>query len=241
MRRSIVSVLVAAFFALIGPRAVGPRSHPAGAPFAYEPPAGFTPSKPATTPEGVDAQGAKVWTFDPSGEGGAPVAKSSPSASVVLTHSRKEMGVEERELAQLANAMHEAFDDATVPEERRCTWSTRRSELRTRPDGARVGLIEGDCDRDIDLKALGLPARKLRTRKLQLFFPDDAGTSIATVSYPTEQAARWEPLFEATIANAKGVATRLPPPSPGVFAAWAAAGAAIGWLLGFLLLRKRDA
>jgi len=101
-----------------------------------------------------------------------------------------------------------------------------------------VGLIEGDCDRDLDLGALGLPVQKFRTRKLQLMFPDDDGTSIVTASYPVDQATRWEPLFEATIGKARGVATRAPAPAPWTYAAWAAAGAILGWFGSAIGLRK---
>ena len=158
---------------------------------------------------------------------------SSTPPSVVLTHTEKQMSVEERDLAKLAEDMPAVFEN--------CSWVHRRHELRTRSDGARVGIIEGDCDHDIELSHLGLPPKTIKQRKLQLMFPDDAGTTIVTASYPTEQATRWEPLFEATIAKAKGVATRVPPPPPWMYLAWGGAGLVLGWLAGALLAKKKVA
>ena len=117
--------------------------------------------------------------------------------------------------------MPKAFDE--------CTWTHRRHETRTRSDGARVGLIEGDCSRSVDLGSFGLPSQKVRSRKLQLIFPDDEGTSILTASYPVEEAARWEPLLEATIESTRGVALRAPATAPVTYAGWALAGAVLGW------------
>lgn len=204
------------------------RPKDAGTTFAYEPPDGFKPA---------DAHGmnldatAKVWTYD---DGTPALMRGAASLpSVVVTHTDKQMSVEERDLAKLVEDMPSVFEN--------CTWVHRRHELRTRADGARVGIIEGDCDREIDLSHLGLPPKTVKQRKLQLMFPDDAGTSIVTASYPTEQATRWEPLFEATIARAKGVATRVPAPPPWMYVAWGAAGLVLGWLAGALLAKRRAA
>ncbi len=230
-RRLIACVALAAAGAIIGPRLVGPQSRSAGAPFAYEPPEGFVPF----TGGSVDLQGAKAWVAEDDRGGVRPRASEEAGAStvrVVAHHSDREMSVEESDLAKLAEEMGTAFEDS-------CAWTHRRHELRTRPDGARVGLIEGDCNRDIDLKQIGLPTQRLRSRKLQLMFPDDRGTSIVTISYPTDQAARWEPLFEATIAKAKGVAVRVPGPSNVALAGWAAAGAILGWLGASIAFRAK--
>jgi hypothetical protein len=167
--------------------------------------------------------GAKAWIVDTQiHETGNPQKKVS-TTRVVSTHSTKEMSIEETDLARLVEEMPKVFVDE-------CEWIHRRHELRARSDGARIGLIEGDCNKDVDLSQLNLPSQKLRSRKLQLMFPDDTGTSIVTASYPTDQASTWEPLFEATINKAKGVAIRVPPPPTWTFAAWAAAGAVLGFL-----------
>lgn len=211
--------------AILGPRLVGPQSHAAGAPFQYEPPEGFVPLSEGSAGE---VEGAQVWVHEAAEKknfDGSVAAARTPALStrIIVNHSNKEMSVEEKDLSKLVEEMPKAFEGA-------CTWSHRRHEMRARADGARVGLIEGDCDREIDLSAFGLPSQPVKTRKLQLMFPDDSGTSIVTVSYPTEQAAQWTPLLEATIGKAKGVATRVPAPAPWTHAAWALAGAVLGWL-----------
>jgi hypothetical protein len=215
VRRPVVYLSVALFAAVVGPRIVGPQARSAGAPFAYEPPEGFARAKEAA----ADQEGATVWVY--AGEAG--LAQRDP-ARLVLTRSAKEMSVEERDLATLADEMPAAFEGL-------CTWRPRRHEMRVRTDGARVGLIEGDCDRTRDV---GAP---VKARKLQLMFPDDQGTWIVTASYPTEEAVRWAPLIEATIGRTRGVAVRVPSPPIWVPAVWALAGAVLAWLATALFAR----
>ncbi len=219
MRRWILVVVVSLVAAAVGPRVVGARGRAGGEPFTYEPPEGFVAGRDPK----AEQEGARVWVYADKTEG-TPFAERKASVTrIVLTHSSKEMSVEEVELAKLAEEMPKAFEGL-------CTWKYRRHEMRVRADGARVGLVEGDCERDVDLRALGLPATALASRKLQLMFPDDTGTSIVTASYPTDEATRWVPLFEATIARARGVALRVPPPPPWQHFAWGAAGALLAWL-----------
>lgn len=209
--------------AILGPRVVGPRSHAANAAFVYEPPQGFVPVKDANVGEAEDA---RVWIHEAADKrnfDGSLADRKALSTRIILNHSTKEMSVEARDLAKLVEEMPKAFEGL-------CSWRHRRHELRVRADGARVGVIEGDCDHAVDLGAIGLPAQPVKTRKLQLMFPDDQGTSIVTASYPTDQAARWEPVIEATVSTARGAATRAPAPAPWVHGAWAAAGAVLGWL-----------
>jgi len=232
VRRLVICALVAALAAIIGPRIVGPTSRAAGTPFVYEPPEGYVLARDV---KGAEAEGATVWIDEAAEErrfDGSIADRKALSTRIILNHSNKEMSVEEAALAKLVAEMPQAFEGM-------CTWVHRRHELRVRADGARVGLIEGDCDRDVDLSAFGLPAQPVKMRKLQLMFPDDAGTSIVTASYPTEQASRWAPLLEASIGKAKGVATRAPAPPVWTHAAWAAAGAVLGWL-GTALVYRTD-
>jgi hypothetical protein len=63
-----------------------------------------------------------------------------------------------------------------------------------------------------------------------MLFPDDDGTSIVKAYYGTETAVKWEPLLEASIETATGVATRLPSAPPIVYVGWATAGFVLGWL-----------
>lgn len=222
MRRLMICSLAVVLAAIIGPRLVGPQNRSAGAPFVYEPPESFVPAKGA---KGAGSE-AKVWVHEAAEKknfDGSMADRKALSTRIVLSHSPKEMSVEERDLAKLVAEMPSAFEGV-------CTWVHRRHEMRVRADSARVGLIEGDCDREVDLSPFGLPPQSVKMRKLQLMFPDDAGTSIVTASYPTDQATRWEPLLEASIGKARGVATRAPARAPWVYGAWAAAGAILGWL-----------
>ncbi len=229
----MICALLAVLAAIIGPRLVGPTNRSAGAPFVYEPPEGFIPAKDA---KAADADGAKVWVNEAAENkkfDGSIADRKALSTRIILNHSNKEMSVEETDLAKLVSEMPKAFEGA-------CTWVHRRHELRVRADGARVGLIEGDCNREVDLGALGLPPQPVKMRKLQLMFPDDEGTSIVTASYPTEQAAQWGPLLEASIGKATGVARRVPAPAWWTHAAWAGAGAILGWLATAIALRKES-
>ena len=229
----MICALLAVLAAIIGPRLVGPTNRSAGAPFVYEPPEGFVPAKDANV---ADADGAKVWVNEATEKkrfDGSIADRKALATRIILNHSNKEMSVEETDLAKLVSEMPKAFEGA-------CTWVHRRHELRVRADGARVGLIEGDCNREVDLSSFGLPAQPVKMRKLQLMFPDDGGTSIVTASYPTDQAAQWEPLLEASIGKASGVATRVPAPAVWTHAAWAGAGAVLGWLATAIALRKES-
>lgn len=214
MRNLALPTLFAVALTFLGPRLVGPQNHAAGAPFAYEPPEGFLPYENAKKPV---TDGAKVWVEKSS----MGMVESAHPVRLVLNHSSKVMRVDEADLAQLVTEMPKAFEG--------CAWSHRRHEMRTRSDGARVGLIEGECVHSVALGAIGLPDRQLREDKLQLMFPDDEGTSIVTASYPTEQGSQWKPLVESTIEKARGVATRVPSPPAWTLAAWALGGAVIGW------------
>lgn len=222
MRSWILAIAVAATFAVAGPRLIGPQSKAASEPFAYVPPEGFVETK--ATSSRVDAAGARAWDLPDE------PAKSRPS--VVVHHSAIAMQVDEEDLGKMVVDMPNAFED--------CTWTHRRHEMRTRSDGARVGLIEGDCNREVDLSAAGLPNIKASSRKMQLVFPENDGSSIATISYPTDQAARFEPMFEATIAKAKGVATRVPPPPAWQRVAWGIAGLILGFLLAKVIVKDKE-
>jgi hypothetical protein len=228
VRRFVVSGVFALLLGLVGPLVTGPRGRGAVGPFVYHPPDGFI-VQPSPDAEST------IWIFEETVDSRplAPDKRAGAAVRAVLHHSTKQMSVEETDLAKLAAEMPKAFADA-------CTWVHRRHELRQRSDGGRVGLIEGDCNKAVDLSGLGLPEQTLRSRKLQLMFPDGAGTAIVTASYPTDQAARWEPLFEATINKAEGVAVRVASPPFWTRLAWAAAGAILGWLVSALAQGRGD-
>lgn len=220
MRTWPIPVVVAVTAGLVGPRLVAPQGRAASEPFGYAPPDGFV-ERPASSSK-VEAPGARAWELATEDARTRPV--------VVVHHSNLAMQVDEPSLGKMVADMPQAFED--------CTWTHRRHETRVRPDGARVGLIEGDCEREVDLGAVGMPSSKAKARKLQLVFPENEGTAIATISYPADQAARWEPLFEATIDRSKGVATRVPPPPAWQHVGWGIGGLVLGGLLTALLRKK---
>jgi hypothetical protein len=222
MRAWLVALVVALTFAFAGPRLLGEQNRPSSEPFAYVPPDGFT-ELPATSKR-VEAKGAHAWEL--------PDEPATLRPSIVVTHSAVNMQVDEPNLSKMVAEMPSAFED--------CTWVHRRHEMRVRPDGARVGLIEGECNREIDLTAAGMGNIKASSRKLQLVFPENEGSSIATISYPTEKASRWEPVFEETVLKAKGVAVRVPPPPTWQYVAWGAAGLVLGWLLAKVIVRGKE-
>ncbi|HEY8079055.1 MAG TPA: hypothetical protein VIF62_33210 [Labilithrix sp.] len=226
--RVVPTAILGGLLAFVGPRLTMPHDKSAGEPFQWEPPAGFDEMKGAITIE-VEPAGRKWRLSDPTGHPFVP--------RVILTHSPKTMAVDESELARIAAGMPEEFRTSGL------TWVERRHETRVRPDGARVGLIEADCERPPDTAPLllGRPEAVVKFRKLQLVFPEDEGTSIVTADFAEEEASTWEPIFEASIAKAKGVATRVPPPPTWVFAGWGAAGLVLGWLASALVIgRKKD-
>jgi hypothetical protein len=106
------------------------------------------------------------------------------------------------------------------------TWSEVRHEVHKRPDGARVGVIVGDAEKGA-----------LHYRMMQIVFPIDKGTAIVTASFPHDDAARWEAPTLASIDDAKGVATRVPPPEGWMYVAWGLGGGVIAYLV--LALRKK--
>ncbi len=212
MRRAVVVVttVVAAF---LGPRLTAPRDRAAGEAFSFEPPEGF-----------IEAQG-EAKQGDQDQEWLYPTKSFlAVTPRIMLKRSKGGGTVEPRDLATIARGMPEVLEPSGV------TWKDVRHETRTRPDGARVGLIEGEC----------LNKNGAQYRRLFFVFPVDGGTVITTALYGTGEVAKWQPVLEATIAKAHGVALRVPPPPNWMYLAWGGAGLVIGWLVASLALRKRD-
>jgi hypothetical protein len=221
--RIVFAAACALGFAILGPRLTRPHDRSADAPFVYEPPEGFVPDTNAASLE--DTTGDRVWTF-------ASAVPQSFVPKISLTHTPSRWTVEEPDLAKAVTGMPDTFEEGGV------TWTHRRHETRTRADGAHVGLIEGDCVRDLGAGLFGAPPTQQHFRTIQLLFPDDAGTTIVKAYYATSEAAKWEPAIEATIDRSRGVATRLPGTPATIHLAWAVAGLVLGWL-GFALYQSR--
>ena len=196
----VVAVIVGVAAGAIGPRALAERDRPARAAFEYLPPAGFIES-----PEGGGALqhavvgGERMWT--------APaVAPEGYTPNVSVTHIAKEAPQTEVELASLARGMPGVFASSGTD------WSELGHRVHVRPDGARVAVIEGAARRH---DGTGAPYRVL-----QLAFPEDAGMSLATASFPERGADQWEKDFDATLDTARGVSFRAPPPPDWSYGAW---------------------
>jgi hypothetical protein len=204
MRRAVV-VLTAVLAAFLGPRISAPRDRAAGESF-------------------VEAKG-EAKQGDEDQEWVHPT--TSPlqvTPRIMLKRSKSGGTVEPSDLATIASGMPQVLEPSGV------TWTDVRHETRTRSDGTRVGLIEGECVNKNDV----------RYRRLFFVFPVDGGTVITTALYGNTEVARWQPVLEATIAKAHGVALRVPPPPNWMYFAWGGAGLVIGWLISSLALRKRE-
>ncbi|AKU93475.1 hypothetical protein AKJ09_00139 [Labilithrix luteola] len=236
-------VLTAVAFAAIGPKLVGPHDKAAGAPFVYQPPAGFVERAPGSgsssntpidmtgktppAPKPARPEGEREWTAP-------PTSTTTFVPTVTLDHSKTKSTVEEPDLATIEAGFPDMFAKEGI------SWTPVRRETHVRPGGERVGIIEGECTKkSIGEIAPGIAAT-LHYRRLILVFPDDAGSSIVTALYGYDEVAKWQPAFEASINQAQGVATRLPPAPSWLYAAWGAAGLVLGWLASALIGSRRS-
>jgi len=212
MRRAVI-VVTAALAAFLGPRISAPRDRAANEPFVFEPPEGFVEAKGEAKQGDEDQE----WLYP---------TKSVLAVTPRITLKRSKRGgtVEPADLATIASGMPQVLEPSGV------TWTDVRHETRTRPDGARVGLIEGEC----------LNKNGAQYRRLFFVFPVDGGTVITTAFYGTGEVAKWQPVLEATLVKAHGVALRVPPPPNWMYLAWGGAGLVIGWLVAALVFRKRE-
>jgi hypothetical protein len=224
MRRLVV-VLIACLFAAVGPRLRGPHDRAAGEPFVYQPPEGFVLDKTsAAKPIDDDSARDREWVHPATlGHSIAPRIHLSPST--------KGGTVEAADLARIADGMAGMLEPTGV------TWSEVRRETRTRADGSRVGLIEGECSKTTN--ELGAGPVTVKYRRLLFVFPTDEGSTVTTAVYGTDEIAAWQAVFEDSIGKARGVALRVPPPPTWMYLAWGAAGAVLAWLAASLKA-KRD-
>ncbi|GAC1540792.1 MAG: hypothetical protein NVS3B10_30590 [Polyangiales bacterium] len=224
MRRLFV-LAIACLFAAVGPRIRGPHDRAAGEPFVFQPPDGFVLDKgdPARSVNDESARD-REWVHPATpGHAIAPRIHLSPST--------KGGTVEAADLARIAEGMPGMLEPTGV------TWSEVRRETRTRPDGSRVGLIEGECSKTTN--ELGAGPVTVKYRRLLFVFPTDDGSTVTTAVYGTDEIGTWQAIFEDTIGKARGVALRLPPQPMWMYFAWGAAGALLAWLAASLKA-KRD-
>jgi hypothetical protein len=222
--RSVVVVIVAVLFAAIGPRLGAPHDRAAGEPFVYVPPEGFTLVKQAPGAL-LDDEKARDREWEHPALPGHPV-----TPRIHLTPSTKGGTVEGPDLARISEGMPAMLEGNGV------TWSELRRETRTRPDGARVGLIEGECSKMTE--QFGVGELKVTYRRLLFVFPTDEGSTVTTAIYGTDEIKTWQPAFEASIDTARGVALRVPQPPQWMYFAWGAAGLVMGWLATSLLPKR---
>ena len=212
MRRAVI-VVTALLAAFLGPRISAPRDRAAGEPFVFEPPEGFVEAKGEAKQGDEDQE----WVHP-------TTSVLAVTPRIMLKRSKSGGTVEPADLATIASGMPQVLEPSGV------TWTDVRHETRTRPDGTRVGLIEGEC---VNKNGRPVPPALLR-------LPVDGGTVITTALYGNGEVAKWQPVLEATIAKAHGVALRVPPPPNWMYFAWGGAGLVIGWLISSLALRKRE-
>lgn len=219
MRRASIAVSAVAC-AFLGPRLTAPHDRPATEPFSYQAPDGFTAGAEL-------ADGEREWSH-------AVTPGRAMPARVTVKRLRKGGNVEPADLTKIADGMPGVLAPSGV------SWTTIRQETRTRADGTRVGLIEGECTKKTEeMPVVG--ELTLTYRRLMLVFPTDDGTALATALYGKDEIVLWQPAFEATIGTSRGVALRVPPPPGWMHLAWGGAGGVIAWLATGLLGRKADA
>jgi hypothetical protein len=220
MRRAAIGI-TAVLFAVIGPRLSAPHDRAAGEAFVFEPPEGFTEARSA------DAKGEeREWVHPATGN-----TQLAPRITLKLTKTTGT--VEPADLAKIASGMPGVLESSGV------TWTDVRHEMRTRPDGTRVGLIEGDCAKKTEEILPGIQG-KLQYRRLIFVFPIDGGTAITTALYGNDEVAKWQPVVESTLMKAHGVALRVPPPPGWMYLAWAAAGLVLGFLAVSLVEKRAE-
>lgn len=222
--RRIVVVVSALGLAALGPRLTAPHDRAAGEPFVYEPPDGFTLDK-GDVAKAINDDSARDREWVHAATPGHVVAPR-----IHLTPSTKAGTVESADLTRISEGMAAMLEPTGV------TWSEVRHETRTRADGARVGLIEGECTKATE--QFGAGAVKIKYRRLLFVFPTDEGSAVTTAVYGNDEVATWQPAFEASIGKARGVALRVSDPPGWMYFAWGGAGLVLGWLVSSLLAKR---
>jgi hypothetical protein len=203
---------IAVAVAALGPSITNPRERAAKAPFSYVPPSGFVPSD-APQPAAAN-QSAKMWTL-PRTLGFAP--------RITLTHTEKKGAIDDAQLREVARGMPSVYRESQV------TWTEVRHEVHTRADRTLVGVVYGDGKRDADGVTL---------RTVQMLFPDDAGTSLLTVSYGVDDSTHLDEQLLQSADAATGVALRGPGPPSWLYGAWGGGGLVLAIMVSGFFRRK---
>jgi hypothetical protein len=178
--RWVPTLAFSAVVAILAAHFSGVPEVPANKPFSYVPPTGFNP---ATLPNNVNADNGvdRIWV--------EPTAASTIAPRVTLSHTPQEASVDSIALGTIADGMPALYDKSHG------RWVEERHVAHVRPDGARVGLIVGNLT----------IADNAPFKTMQMVFPDDTGTSIATASFNSISAPRLVPEFEKSLDDAIGV------------------------------------
>jgi hypothetical protein len=178
--RWVPTLAFSALVAILGVHFSGEPEVPAGQPFTYVPPQGFNP---VTLPANVNADNGvdKIWA--------EATAVSRIAPRVTLSHTTQETVLDGVALAPLADGLPALYAKSHGQ------WTEERHIVHVRPDGKRAGLIVGDLT----------TADDAHLKTMQMIFPDDTGTSIATASFDQVSAARLVPEFEKSLDDAMGL------------------------------------
>jgi hypothetical protein len=168
---------------------------PAGKPFSYVPPSTF---QPISVPANLNADNSvdRVWV--------EPTAVSKIDPRITLSHTPQLAQIDDAALGAIASGMPALYEKSHG------TWTEERHVAHLRPDGARVGLIVGDL----------ITADESHLKTVQMIFPDDTGTSIATASFDQVSSQRLVPELEKSLDVADGVTKLGKKPENNVYFAW---------------------
>lgn len=144
-------------------------------------------------PEMIAHPDRRAWI----GHGGS----ASTPPRIVMVHADRTTRLDEDSIARIAADMVEHQRGQGM------VYTTEEMRVLTRDDGARVGLVTWHVESAPESPQ---PAT-LPRRTVQLTFPDNTGVSIVTAQFMQSDAPAVQPLVEASVASARGVAFRAEP------------------------------
>jgi len=190
----------------------------AGHPFSYAPPDGFSaiapPAAAAAANVNADTSVDRVWV--------EPSMATQLAPRVTLSHTAQQAQMDDASLGAIANGM------PAIYEKSHGAWIEERHVVHVRPDGAKVGLIVGNL----------VTAAGGHLRTMQMVFPDDTGTSIATASFDVVSAPRLVPAFEKSLDTADGIKKFGKKADNWVYIAWFGGATIFALFLQLLVARR---